>query len=187
MSSRLEVAAIDRESLLRALLSERIKLLAYIRAIVRRRDLAEDVLQDVCVLALQKQSEIHDERHLAGWLRTTARLRAMSILRRQRVRHQTLNESVLDLIDLTWGELEQGPAPALRDALHECVGRLSRSARQLLTARYTEGRGVAEIAEQLKRPVASVYVTFSRIHNALADCVYSKLKAARGAEGSDVG
>jgi len=65
--------AIDHDTLLRTLLAERAKVLAYIRTLVRRRETAEDVFQDVCVLALEKRDQIVDPNHLTAWLRTGSR------------------------------------------------------------------------------------------------------------------
>jgi RNA polymerase sigma-70 factor, ECF subfamily len=173
---------IDSDTLMRTLLTERAKVLAYIRAIVRRREWAEDIFQDVCVLALEKQQQIVDERHLLAWMRTTARLRAMNLLRKRDDRLGSLDDRVLDLVDAQWTQQDTRSGSDLADALAECVRRLTERARALLQARYTEGLTVEQIARQAGRPVASVYVTFSRIHSALSDCVFGRPQAGGGGE-----
>jgi len=63
--------AIDQETLVVLLLRERIKLLAYIRAIVRDEHLAEDVFQETSALAVRKRAEIQDGQHFLAWMRRT--------------------------------------------------------------------------------------------------------------------
>jgi len=175
--------AIDHDTLLRTLLAERAKMLAYIRALVRRRETAEDVFQDVCVIALEKREQIIDATHLAAWLRTTARLRAMNVLRKLQNRQQSLNDSVLNSLDAVWEQHDATPASALADALNDCVQTLGEKARKLLQSRYADGLSVGQIARSINRPVNSLYVSLSRIHSALADCVFRRTSAPN--RGSD--
>jgi DNA-directed RNA polymerase specialized sigma24 family protein len=55
------------------LLRGQVKLLAYIRAIVRDDHLAADVLQEIALLALRKCGELRDGRHFLAWMRLTSR------------------------------------------------------------------------------------------------------------------
>ena len=171
--------AIEHDALLRILLVERTKVLAFIRSLVRQRELAEDVFQDVCVLALEKRDQIADEQHLTAWLRTAARLRAMNVLRKKQTGQRTLDASVLDLVEPHWRAHDDEPGTALAEALRQCVELLTDKARQLLTARYTDGLDVAELARRHNRPVNSLYVSLSRIHSALADCAFKRVAAGR--------
>lgn len=170
---------IDQDTMLRTLLSDRARVLAYIRSIVRRHELAEDIFQDVCVLALEKRDTIVDEQHLAAWLRTAARLRAMNVLRKKQTHQRTLDESVLDRIEQQWKRHDDSGSD-LAEMLGGCLNRLSAKARQLIQARYGDGLTVAQIADRDARPVSSLYVALSRVHAALADCVF-RVNAGRKA------
>ena len=59
--------------IVRFLVSHRSHLVAFIRGIVRDRDLAEDVYQEVCVSVVLKRDEIEDTGHLPNWSRQAAR------------------------------------------------------------------------------------------------------------------
>ena len=168
------------EPLIRCVLAERVKVLAYIRSIVRRHDLAEDVFQDLCVLVIQKRHEIVDERHLAGWLRTSARQLAMNAARKRANQSLLLGDAVHDLMEPHWRRLDAGPSSAAAEALEVCVEALSPKARQLVNNRYVEGLKFEEIARRLGRPVSSLYVTVSRIHKKLAECVLRRLSLTGG-------
>ena len=68
--------AVDQKIIVRVLLRDRGKLLAYIGAIVRDAHIAEDVLQEVSMLALEKQEQILNEAAVLPWMRTAARFRS---------------------------------------------------------------------------------------------------------------
>jgi RNA polymerase sigma-70 factor (ECF subfamily) len=165
---------IDQESLMILLLRERVKLLAYIRAIVRDEHLAEDVYQDVAVLAVRKCDEIQDPHHFLAWMRLTSRHRALKILRQRR--HQVLlDESLLDRLDEQWVEHDQHSSADLTEALRRCLERLSPHARNVIRLRYAEGSSGARLAAELDRSLNTVYVTLSRIHRSLGECIRRRL------------
>lgn len=162
------------EALLKQVLGERVKLLAYIRSIVRRRDLAEDIFQDLCVLVLQKRSEAAAVAALFPWLRIVARNLAMNAVRKHANRNVSLGDKVHALLDLDWRETDGASGPLLADALDVCLERLGTPARAILRARYTEGESVEQVAQRLGRPPGSLRTTISRIHRTLAECILQR-------------
>ena len=165
---------VDQESLMILLLRERVKLLAYIRAIVRDEHLAEDVYQDVAILAIRKRDKIRDPRHFLAWMRLASRQRALQVLR-QRGHQVLLDESLLDRLDEQWGEHDQHSSTDLTEALRHCLERLSSRARNLVRLRYAEGISGARLAAGLDRSLNTVYVSLSRIHRLLGDCIRQRL------------
>ena len=171
----------DQEHLLlRAVLGERLKLLAFLRSIVRRRDLAEDLFQDLCVLVLQKADQIPDLARLPAWLRTAARQLAMNALRKLGNRNLPLGEKVAELMEPHWRKMDPASGSSMGDALEACLAALSEPSRQLLKKRYTDGCSGEELSRQLGRPIGSLYTTFSRIHKKLAECILRRVPAAGG-------
>lgn len=175
--------AIHQDQLIRLLIAERARVLAYIRSIVRREDLAEDVYQEVSIRAVNKRDEIEDELHFRKWVRVAARFEALNAVRKVRVRELILEDRVLDELEHHWDRHAGGPDDDARaaDALDACLSALSPAARDLVRERYEAGRSVGELAQRLKRPVESLYVTISRIHRALADCVSRRLGSTAAA------
>jgi RNA polymerase sigma-70 factor (ECF subfamily) len=164
----------DEESLMILLLRERVKLLAYIRAIVRDEHLAEDVYQDVAVLALRKREEIKDQRHFLAWMRITSRHRAFKVVEKRR--HQVLlDESLLDRLDEQWSERDASSSADLTEALRQCLERLTPRARNLVQLRYAEGISGERLAAGVDRSLNAVYVSLSRIHRSLGDCIRRRL------------
>lgn len=167
----------------RVLLSERTKLLGFIQCILGRRDGVEDVFQDACLLATAKADTIDDEVHLRAWLRRACRHLCRATLRKERQSGFPLGDHVLDLLEEQWSRQVSDHSSDVFDALMLCVGELASKSQELVRQRYVIGLSVQEIAERLRRTPSSLYVSFSRIHATLADCVWrrmNRLKASNG-------
>jgi RNA polymerase sigma-70 factor (ECF subfamily) len=150
-------------------------LLGFVTAIVRDPHLADDVFQDVTLLAMRRAGRIRDLEHLLLWARKAARYKALEVLRARGRGCLPLDEDVLDALEAEWDAAGPDPrtdgADEQVDDLRACVQRLSPRARRILHLRYGEGLSGSQLAETLAIGVASVYVALSRIHRALRECV----------------
>jgi RNA polymerase sigma factor (sigma-70 family) len=169
------------ELLVRLLVSERVKVLAFIRSMVRRHELAEDVFQDICVLAIEKRETIRDEAHFLNWLRTAARLRSLNVLRQKGQRHLSLDDDLLESLEVEWEKHDQDDSEIMSATIRHCVEKLGPAARGLIHRRYVEKAKYPDLAKELNRPVVSLYTTFSRIYAVLADCLSKQVLPEGGA------
>ena len=165
----------DQNTLVRTLVAERVKTLGYINFLVRREDLAEDIFQDICALAVERCDTIKDERHLLGWLRTTARFQSMNARCNVRDKHLAFDENLIELLESDWEEQDAFRGEECMAALEHCLGRLSKKARELIQKRYYRHVEYSQLAKELGRPLNSLYVSFSRIHALLAQCITARL------------
>ncbi len=161
---------------MRLLLRHRAMILSYVTSIVRDPYLAEDVFQEVGIIVLEKGHVVEDAEGFPRWVRRVARLESLNAARKKKLR--TLDAEVLDGLDGCWDERpdEDDQVEAL-EALRRCLGKLSPKARRIVEARYGEGKGGQELAAQLGKPVNTIYVSLSRIHKTLRECVRGKLQA----------
>jgi RNA polymerase sigma-70 factor (ECF subfamily) len=171
---------IAQDQLVRLLIAERGKVLAYIRSIVRGEHLAEDVFQDVSILAIRKQDEIQDDVHFMKWIRTAARLEALNAVRRAKVRELTLDDGVLDALEAQWSRHDDDRDAQVSAALNECISALSPAAQRIIRERYESGRSVTELAKLMNRQIDSLYVAISRIYRTLSDCVARRISGDGG-------
>jgi len=142
------------------------KLLGLAIRILRRRESAEDVVQDVFVKLWNGQA-VFDATLGSGWafLSTITRNRALDIARR-RSEVQPQDEAEMDDV------MDMMPSPEsvasdrsdLR-ALLRCMEELSEGPRQAILAAYIDGRTGEEIAKSLAAPLGTVK---SWIHRGLA-------------------
>jgi RNA polymerase sigma-70 factor (ECF subfamily) len=163
--------AIDRDTAVRILISSRASLLGYINSLVHDWDLADDVFQEVSILALKKYESLADESHLGGWLRQAARLESLNVLRKRGRSPRLLGEAVLDLLDNAWETAEQSSPAYGLDAVRSCVEKLTADSQHVLKLRYGDGIKGEELARALDQVPNTVYVRLSRIHRSLAKCI----------------
>jgi RNA polymerase sigma-70 factor (ECF subfamily) len=169
--------SISHDQIVRVLMRERVRLLAFIQVLVFDTHTAEDVLQDISALAINKSHEINGEQHLLLWLRQAARNKAMNL----RTKHKPFlfDSTVLDQIESDWVVHENASSSDTMQALEHCVGELSPYARSVIDSRYRDGHTGDKLAQAVGRKVGSVYVQLSRIHRTLADCVRKQLAEGR--------
>lgn len=165
----------EQQHLASCLMRDRAKLFAFIWAIVHDEHLAEDVLQDVSALVLEKHMEIENEAHLLGWMRRAARFLSFKALDKQRRRPLSLDEAVIDLLDRHWEDLDRQSSSDRVDALRDCLGKLSPYASQLVRLRYAEGLSGHSLAKAVERKIDTVYVALSRIHRAIRECIEQRM------------
>lgn len=165
----------DQEQIVAGLMRHRSRTFAYIWAIVRDDHLAEDVFQEVSILALRKRDDIDDADHLPNWLRQTARNCARNTVRSEAKRPRVFNDSVLDLLDGQWGTADRDDSAASLDALRHCLDQLSPYARSLIRLRYHDDLTGQALADAAGKPMNTVYVALTRTHKTLAACVRERI------------
>lgn len=174
--------AFETEQLVRVLMAERNKLLAYCWSITGDYGLCEDVVQEVALLALDKGRDVPDEPRLKVWLRRAARLKSLEALRRKDKSPPPLSEDVLEKLESHWapydnrGELAES---TLAEMLRNCFQRLTEKQRRLLSLRYAKQLRSGQIAERLEMKVDTVYRAITRAHRNLADCVEGNIAIRR--------
>ena len=173
---------LSQDEVVRLLLAGRAMILAYVQSIVRDPHTAEDVLQDISILAVNKREAIADEVHFRGWIRRAARLEAMNVLCRQKKAPRPLSEPILDLLEGHWDNQDDDWSARRIEALGVCLKKLTPGSRQLVEMRYGEGIAGNRLAELLGKPTNTIYVAMSRIHRKLGECVRRRL-ASEGMTG----
>jgi RNA polymerase sigma-70 factor (ECF subfamily) len=171
---------ITEENLVRVLLKEQPRLLAFLQAIVRRDAVVEDLFQDLSLRAVRNRESIENEEHFVRWLYRSARNRAIDELRKSQV--PSLDGRSLDLLEAEWSTPSRFEASDRADALAQCVEQLQPAAKQLIELRYDDGLSGEQIAERVSRKPSAVYMQLSRVRKALHDCIQQRLGHGRGSE-----
>jgi RNA polymerase sigma-70 factor, ECF subfamily len=173
-------SGIAQRELVRVLVAERVKMLAYIDSLVRDESLSEDLFQEVCMLAVEKAASIRDELHLVKWLRTTARFHALNAMQK-RLNNVSLANDVLDSLESKWQSAYDATNTNDRaDALRTCVDKMPTKSKDLIQKRYVQEMTYEQLAQNLGRPIDSLYVTFSRIFATLGNCIMEQLRSTGG-------
>ncbi len=135
---------------------------------------AEDVLQETSTAMWRKFDQFEEGTDFAAWGLKFARLQSLKF--HEKTRHNPLrfrDELLEQLADEAWQAAAE--SDFRRDALQECLCRLTDRNRELLRMRYEENQTVPAIAERIGKSIHAVYKAVSRIHDSLLDCVRRKM------------
>jgi len=138
---------------------------------LRRRSVAEEVLQDVYVRIWQRaaQYEVGRGRALA-WMVTIARYCAIDLMRRERLTLVS-DDSLAEIPDESAPESGGIEKPNNFD---HCIEQLNDNTRKCLTLAFVEGRSHDEIARLTTNPLGSVKSWIRRGLLSLKDCLSSE-------------
>jgi len=123
----------------------------YLFRLVRDPNQADDLAQDVFFTVHQKMHTLSDDRSFVAWLYRIARNRAISHLRRQRIRQTISLDSVLPWLAHRNGaeQASDDEAVCLNDLIQQVIDELSSTERDALLLHSIAGFNTAEIAEVL--------------------------------------
>lgn len=155
--------------------------MAYLMAMVRDREAAEEVFQNAAVVVMQYSSATDGPiRDFRAWAKEIVRRQALHYIRARGrdARCPPTEPELLEQIDRAFVEDATDGARRQRelDALKDCAGLLPDVQRTMIAMRY-EGRASFDvIGAALGRTGAAVQRALSRTRRMLHDCVESKLK-----------
>lgn len=144
---------------------------AYLLALLADYSSAEEVFQEVCVILWRKYEQFDPETDFRRWAAAIARNKVHQHWDRQTRQARCLSYEVLEL--LAEEAVEQSDLlEERRKALHVCLSKLPKSDRELVSACYSDAnRSFQKVAEQLHRPINTVYKALQRIRNSLRECI----------------
>lgn len=138
------------------------QLFAILMRILKRRDLAEEALQDAFISVWRNAASYTAQKGSPmTWLVSICRYRALDMLRREQREvplRQDDDEDMDTELDVFVGDSEAGEliSHAETRALEQCLKQLSTSQRRSLRLAYFDGLSHAEIAHALRSPVGTV-------------------------------
>lgn len=151
------------------------QIFALIMAMVQRLDDAEDVMQETVAALWKDFSKYEPGTNFAAWACTTAKHRALQHL--QNNHRQTLlsNDYLAELADRQ--QDDSSYYAARQSALVECTKKLREKDADLIRRCYDRDQSIGQIAEQVGRPLGSVYDSLYRIRRTLHECINRVLSA----------
>lgn len=166
------IARGDKAALADLFAAEAGRLIAIALRIVRRRDLAEEIVQESFVAAWHRASQFDPARGSArGWLTTIVRHRALNLLR-DGSRLEFHDASVLiEMGDRSRDAADAFDALADRDALRTCLGQLDEPKRRAILLCYVTGLNHGEAAATMNVPLGTVKAWIRRGVTALQECL----------------
>ncbi len=148
------------------------KLFGIVLRILKNRQQAEDVLQDV-YLKIWRKADMYDpgQGKALTWMAAIARNRAIDIVRSTRVT-QTLDEPGNEeaLFEQSVRRAEDVPPEDL-ETLRFCLGEMTEDVRRYVLLAYYDGYSREELAERFDAPVGTIKTRLRRGLTALRACL----------------
>jgi RNA polymerase sigma-70 factor (ECF subfamily) len=178
-SEDLEIALLacskgDRQGLRTIFDQEAPRLVAVAQRILRRRELAEEVVQEAFIRIWTSASQYSPERGSArGWIYAIVRNRALNMLRDGK-REDLVAEDRLETLQET-DQMDQIMSSFHRldrdSRLHECLGALDEIKRRGILMAYVGGYTHGEIAGRLRIPLGTTKSWIRRGLSSLRECL----------------
>lgn len=149
------------------------KLFASALRILRRRDWAEEVLQDSFINIWHHAAEYAEWKSAPmTWMTSIVRNRALDMLRRPGIESSSDFEAIMELrMDDNPGPFEQALAAADASRLSHCLKTLEARQRQSIMLAFFHGLTHSELAAHLKQPLGSVKTWIRRGLQQLRICL----------------
>ena len=147
---------------------------AFIVSLLGGANDADDVLQETNMKLCRRCALYDREQPFLRWAYTFARFEVMAHRKSKQRSRLVLDD---ELVVRMAGELEESAekADSRLKVLERCIERLNPKQRELISARYSRGEAVRDIAERLSRPENAMAALFYRLRKILADCVHSNI------------
>lgn len=162
------------DEFVRTLISSQTRIYAYIVSLVPNRADADEVFQECCIVLWSKRNEFTPGTSFMSWACQIALNKVFS-LRKSRARDRLVfDPEFLHAISEERLVSEQ----RLQDrsaALKHCIDKLKPRDRELIDGWYRYRGTTKNMAEQLGRPIDTVYKALKRIRGVLFSCVSRSL------------
>jgi RNA polymerase sigma-70 factor, ECF subfamily len=146
----------------------------FIRALVRDRHLADDVLQETFLTVTRKADQFEPGTNFPRWACAIARLKVLEALRKQKGSLVFLSEEAIEAL----ASSEEPTGNPRADLLEACIADLPPAMKRSVELRYQGDHKPAEIARIVGWSAESVYVALSRARSLLRDCIEKKMLEA---------
>ena len=162
----------DREAFAEVYAATAVKLFGIVSRILRRRELAEEVLQEVYLRIWERASDFESSRASPiTWMAAIARNRALDELRRRELNYVPAGEEVLEFPDSSKLASEQVELSEELQRLEQCLSELEPERRDAIRLAYLDGLSRKELAARFNLPLGTIKTWLHRGLKQLKDCL----------------
>lgn len=154
--------------------------MAYLMAILRDFDAAEEVFQNAAVVIVEGATAGEPIRNFRAWAKEIVRRQALYRLRQQRQEAKRFRPISPELFDAISAAFQEDDTPEVQReirALRGCLEKLPPHQRTLLVLRYERQQSFEQISQATATTPGATQRALSRIRLALHACVHAALQA----------
>jgi RNA polymerase sigma-70 factor (ECF subfamily) len=152
---------------------------AFIVSLVVDFHQASDILQNVAMVVVRKREEYDPQRPFLPWVLQIAQLEVLKHRRTHARDRHVFSEELIEQLAAASGELS-GDLIERRQALSQCIQRVTGRGRQALVLRYVEGLKASEVAQRLGLAAGATRMLLLRVREALRTCIEHHLAQSEG-------
>lgn len=150
------------------------RLYLHILGQVGRPEDADEILQETNVVIWSKFDRFELGTNFIAWSFQISNFEVLKYRHKQRSQRLIFSEDLIEAIAQESEEV-QDELDLRRSALRDCLGKLRKNDREIIQSRYAPGNKGKEVAENLGRPINSVYQSIGRIRKTLFECINRRL------------
>lgn len=163
-----------QDEFLQLLAEHEAQIFGFLYALVCHHEDARDLMQEATVTMWRKFDTFESGTNFNAWGCEIAKNCALNYFQ-SRNRRKLFSTTMIDLLSQSEAEQDLDARLERRQALRQCIDKLSAKDRELIAQCYEASATVKEVAKQINRPVAGVYNSLSRIRRALYECIEATL------------
>jgi RNA polymerase sigma-70 factor (ECF subfamily) len=152
-------------------------LFGYIFSMTGNWDDSQEIMQRLRIRIWEQFGQYDPSRPFGAWARAIAYYLVLAFRKEKSRQREFFTERVIRLLDEAYASAGDDIS-ASREALVDCLGKLSKEQQNLVTEYYTTG-GPAALAESLGKSANSLRQAVLRIRRMLFDCVQRGVSSSR--------
>lgn len=161
------------EAFIRSLTDSQPALRGYCQASLGHGEEAKEALQRTSIVLWRKCGDWDPATDFMRWAISVAKFEVLGVVRDRSRQHARFVFDP-DVVELMTDEAAQTTSPRV-DALELCLGKLSDSNREALTAHYVHGHSIQEIAAICGKGASAVKVMLLRLRGKLRECIEGRM------------
>lgn len=166
------------DEFVRALTENQTALLGYCQASLGHGDEAKEAHQRTNIVLWKKCGDWDEKTEFVRWAISVAKFQVLGVIRdRNRERERYVFDS--DVVELMVDESQEAARERSGfeevEALNACLARLSDKNREVLSAYYTQGFSMQEVAERFDKGLSAAKVMLLRLRRKLGECIEKKM------------
>ena len=145
-------------------------LFSYVYALTMNWDDAQEIMQRVRIRLWQQFDRYDEAKPFGPWARAVAYYLVLAFRKERKRQREYFTEAVLELVSETY-EKGSDQIGHRREALLQCLEKLSADQRSLVNKCYAQNRKIIDVAEQLGLTPGALRQSLLRIRRLLQQCV----------------
>lgn len=146
------------------------RLYSFILMIVHNDNDADEIFQEVSALLWEQFDKFQEGTNFGAWAVSIAKIKVLEYLRQNKKKRNLFKTDMYQELS-TLAEPESADVDNRLKAFKNCLQKLDRSYRSLLSLRYQKNLSIKEIAQQKGIAVDTLYRKLSKVFGTLRKCV----------------